>query len=188
VATALALAVTGSAIGLTVSALREVQALHRQIAERPLGQPVHVASGDGWSLVAWQSDQGLCVDLVVPGNGATGCGIPVIGAAKSTSSGSLNEPLHDVGYLLASGQNGQSDVAIGGVVAPDVAKVQIVLTNGSQIEPQILAAPAGFDTSARFFFAHLPGSPAERGDTSRIESINVYDRDGQLLERLTLGG
>ncbi len=182
-AAVLAMAVTASAIGVGVSAILEARALHRQIAERPLGQPVQVASGAGWSLVAWQSNEGLCLDLVVPGNGATACGIPVVGAATPANSYAATSPQHEVGYVLASGQSGQHDLAVGGVASADVRRVMLTLSDGQQIEAEVFDAPSGFPGSVHFFFADVPTSAPPGGSTeSPLRSIDAYDESGRLLE------
>ncbi len=189
VAVVAAFVVTTSAVGLSISVIREDEALHRQLSQRPLGQPVQVASANGWSLVAWRSDAGLCLDLVVPGNGASDCGIPVKGAESAAGSAAASGPQHEVGYVLASGENNNRDLAIGGAAALDVRRVVLTLSNGEQIDAQMFDAPDGFAERVRFFFADVAKNPIAPGtQESPLRSIDAYDAAGHVLEQLSVSG
>jgi hypothetical protein len=76
------LAAAGTAIGVSTSLLTQVEHFHAELPDDPnrIGPAAEIADGEDWALVAWQSDNGICLDFAVPGNAAFGCDFPVRGA------------------------------------------------------------------------------------------------------------
>jgi hypothetical protein len=72
---ALALAgICGAVLGTVVAGVPRANADHPSKPHR-IGPIVTVMSGPNWSLVAWQSDRGLCYSYGAPGQQGDGCGI-----------------------------------------------------------------------------------------------------------------
>lgn len=120
-------------------------------------------SGQRWTLVAYEGDGGLCVDLQVGDGTSNVCGFDVPGQ-------------HDLG-LNESSQRDVSRTAIHGVVSKDVFELQVTLDDGEQIDVDIIEGPAGFDVD--FFAAFLPPD-AEA-------AVEARDSQGSLLENLQIG-
>lgn len=140
---------------------------------------VAVATTGGWTLLAWVSDQGLCLDLAVPGNAASGCGFPVRGAPVATSPRIVPAPMHLISGLLASGYASDGSVAVGGPIAAAVSRVEIEFSDERVVTPTIYEAPDSLHTRIRFFLASVTPSG------SSLKSVRVYrayDSDGRLLE------
>lgn len=117
-------------------------------------------SGQAWSLVAYESADGLCVDLQVGSGTVVACGFDV-------------PSRRDLG-LGESSQRGVSKTAIYGVVSKRVLALQATLNDGERIDVDIIQSPAGFDVN--FFAAFLPP------DAEAV--IEARDNQGALLERL----
>jgi hypothetical protein len=93
------LAVVGTAVGVGVNLLNQQERFDEQ-RERIPGEPkrigplVEITSGPGWSLVAWRSNGGICLDFVVPKSSSGGCGFGVRGEPRDTAHASAPPPTH----------------------------------------------------------------------------------------------
>jgi hypothetical protein len=100
-------------------------------------------SGQTWTLVAYESGSGLCVDLQLGSGSGGGCGFDV-------------PEKHDLGLSVGS-QAGLSRTIIHGVVSKRVAKLVVKLDGGEQMEVPIIQDPR-FDVN---FFADFLAAKAE---------------------------
>lgn len=187
----LALAGTAVAVGIGVGVnfLTQQERFHAQVPDDPqrVGPLVQVASGDGWALIAWRSDVGLCLDFAVPDNSPFVCGLPVRGAG-SLSAG-MGPPIHAVdGFLSGSTLVGVSDgkATVFGVAASDVAKVKIELADGRLVDTELFDAPAALRSHVRLFIVRLRLGALERTVEGGVHAFRAYDRDGRLMERKTV--
>ena len=183
------LALAGTAVGVGVSFLTQQERFHAQTPDDPkrVGPLVQVASGDGWALIAWRSDHGLCLDFAVPDNSPFVCGLPVRGAG-SLSAG-MGPPIHAVdGFLSGSTLVGVSDgkATVFGVAASDVAKVKIELADGQLVDTELFDAPAVLRTHVRLFIVRLRLGALERTVEGGVHAFRAYDSDGRLMERKTV--
>ena len=96
--------------------------------------------GHTWSLVAYPSDAGLCVDLQVLQGSGSGCGWSV--------------PHKDDLGLSEGTQQGLSATSIHGVLSKRVAAIEARLEGGRVIPVDIVEGPPAFDVN--FFAAFLP--------------------------------
>jgi hypothetical protein len=175
------LAAVGTAIGVGVNLLAQQERFDEQ-RERIPGEPkrigplVEIKSGPGWSLVAWRSDRGICVDFVVPQSSSGGCGFGVRGEPRDTAHASAPPPRH----WVAGGTSSQPGAAIviDGVVAEEVARVEIVLRNGRVLHPAVIEAPAELQANVDFFLIQVP-----EDEGSLVRSFIAYGEEGQVLER-----
>jgi hypothetical protein len=188
-AVVLAIAGTAVAVGIKVNFLAQQERFHAQEPEDPhrIGPLVQVASGDGWALIAWRSDVGLCLDFAVPDNSPFACGLPVRGAG-SLAAGS-GPPIHAVdGFLSGSNLVGVSDgrATVFGVAASDVAKVKVELADGRLVDTELFDAPAALRTDVRLFIVRLQLGALERTAEGGVHAFLAYASDGRLIERVTV--
>jgi hypothetical protein len=107
---------------------------------RLIGDRAVVTRGEDWAFVAWRSTRGLCTSLVFPENhGATGCGLPVVGAPRETRA-----PEH---LIVGSTYHRRpdDDLWVEGVVAANVSRVEVELNDGRPLQtpaPGYLGADA----------------------------------------------
>jgi hypothetical protein len=196
VATALLalLALAGTAIAVGVNFVRQQERFHAQRPDDPqrVGPLVQVTSGDGWALLAWRSNVGLCLDFAVPDNSPFTCGLPVRGAGSSAAG--TGAPIHAVdGFLSGSSLVGVRDgkATVFGVAASDVAKVKVELADGRLVDTELFDAPTALRTDVRLFIVRLQlgalERTAERGvHESDVRAFLAYDSDGRLIERVTV--
>jgi hypothetical protein len=83
------LAAVGTAVGVGVNLLTQQERFDEQRERIPggperIGPLVEISSGPGWSLVAWRSNSGICLDFVVPMSSSGGCGFGVRGEPRDT--------------------------------------------------------------------------------------------------------
>jgi hypothetical protein len=190
----LALAGTAIAVGVGVNFVRQQERFHAQRPDDPqrVGPLVEVTSGDGWALLAWRSNVGLCLDFAVPDNSPFACGLPVRGAGLSTAG--PEAPIHAVdGFVSGSNLVGVRDgkTTIFGVAASDVAKVKVELADGRLVDTELFDAPTALQTDVRLFIVRLELSAlkrtTERGvHESGVHAFRAYDSDGRLIERVTI--
>ena len=134
--------------------------------------------GDGWSLIAWRSDRGICLDFAVPGNFASGCGFPVAGATTSPES----QP-HAIAGLLTRGLSADGGVGVGGLVSPAVHRVEVELADGTRVAAPLYDAPAKLATNLRFFAVN---SREAASPERQVTALVAYNAGGKVLERLPL--
>lgn len=161
---------------------------------------VVIASGvDGqpWTIVATQTDKGLCLFLLTQqfeeraGLGGCGWGSDIRGY------GSAND-LHWVAGGNGSGGVAALDRVITyGVTTENVASVDLELSNGRTIAGHLVVRPDGIDAPLNFFWAAL--GPQEGVKLSEdggvlepelplVHSLVARDSAGNLLERRIVDG
>jgi hypothetical protein len=175
------LAAVGTAVGIGINLLAQQERFDEQregIAGEPkrIGPLVEVTSGEGWSLVAWKSDSGICLDFVVAQSSSGGCGFDVRGEPGDTAHGGGKPPKHWVSGEITSGPGAAT--VIDGVVAEQVARVEVVLTNGRVLRPGVIEAPTELETDVDFFLVQV--SEAEDGG---VRAFIAYGEAGEVLER-----
>ncbi|HEX5468293.1 MAG TPA: hypothetical protein VFW80_04515 [Gaiellaceae bacterium] len=181
----------GTAIAVGTDLLTQQKRVHAedaksQIAPQPEGDAVQIDAGSDWSLVAWKSDEGICLDYAVPGNYISACGLPVVGSPPNTAAPDAEAPTHVVAGLQTVPDSGTLVVA--GVAASTVSRVEVELDDGRMLEGRLYNAPAALDTSLRFF---LLRATIEPGATDALEprarAFQAYDASGTLLEDVSAG-
>jgi hypothetical protein len=183
------LAAAGTAIGVSTSLLTQVERFHAELPDDPnrIGPVAEITGGEDWALVAWQSDNGICLDFAVPGNAAFGCDFPVRGAKPPSNSLGSGPPVHAVGgFISFAGLIGAADskTSIFGVAAREVASVEIELRDGHVLKPHLYDAPPALNAQVKFFIARLYLSPYRPGTGSPVRFYTAFDREGALIERV----
>lgn len=140
------------------SARGEGDGVHREGPEVVVARGT--ASGEPWALIAYESDNGLCVEIEVEGGRGGGCGFDVPGRS-------------DLGLNVGS-QAGISGSIVHGVVSQRVAILVVRLKSGERLHPEILDGPDGLD--ANFFALFLP-STSEGVIEARDDQGVVLDRE-----------
>lgn len=185
-AVVLLLSLGGTAVGVGFDLLRQQEGFHASVSDDPtrLGPLVEVASGDGWALIAWRSEAGLCLDFAIPRNSPFACGFPVPGAKRG--SGTSGSGTHAIAGFFSGGNlvGGDGKATIFGAAAPDVAAVKVELGDGRIIEAPLQEAPPELRTDVRFFLLRLTLAQLERGRESPVRAYSAYDRGGGLIERV----
>lgn len=129
----------------------------------PTGPEVVVGQGTvsakSWTLIAYESDAGLCVELELGDGRVGGCGVDV----PETRDLSLG-----VGYL-----NGLSKSIVNGVVSKQVTALVGTLDSGEQLDVEIIEGPSSFGVN--FFVAFLP--PDAEG------IVEARDDQGVVLQK-----
>ncbi len=192
VAVAAVLILTGTAIGLGTTLLTQSERFHANLPDDPkrLSPAEEIASGDGWALIAWRSDNGICLDFAVSGNLAFGCDFPVRGAKPPSNTLGSGPPIHAVGgFISFPGLVGLKDskTTIFGVAARDVASVEIELRDGRMVKPQLYDAPPSLGANVKFFIVRLPlATPPiiDGKNPSPVRFYNAYDLKGALIEHV----
>jgi hypothetical protein len=153
---------------------------------RLIGDRAVVTRGEDWAFVAWRSTRGLCTSLVFPENqGATGCGLPVVGAPRETRA-----PEH---LIVGSTYHRRpdDDLWVEGVVAANVSRVEVELNDGRPLQAPVYEAPAALGLELKFFLVRT--RPPEYGAPKvevrelllPVRAFSAYDARGRLLERLS---
>ena len=176
---ALVLAATGVAVGVDLLQRENTfDAIRERIPSEPKrqGERVVVASGAGWSLLAYRSDRGLCLDVATAQGSGGGCGFAVRGAPGSEDS-----------HRLLSAQIGatSSSVYVTGVASAEVARVVVELGTGKFVDAELHVAPAKLAVTVKFFTARLATNVAGVGG-SEIRSVHAYDAEGDELDERSL--
>jgi hypothetical protein len=183
------LAVAGTAIGVSTSLLTQVERFHAELPDDPnrTGPSAEITGGGNWALVAWQSDNGICLDFAVPGNAAYDCDFPVRGAKPPSNTLGSGPPVHAIaGFISFPKLVGATDseTSIFGVAEPEVASVEIELRDGSVLKPPLYAAPPELNAKVKFFIARLDLPPYQPGSGSPVRFYKALNRDGALIERV----
>lgn len=171
-------AAVGVAVGLDLLEREDrTDALRERIAGEPkrLGERVVVASGPGWSLMAYVSNRGLCLDVATSEGSTGGCGFAVRG---SPTAG-------DTSRLIA-GQKGVTRLGayVTGVASPEVTRVAVGLTSEQLIEARVLPAPSDLGVEVSFFVVRIASKMAGFGGAD-IRSLHAYDAQGNEIDRRT---
>ena len=176
---ALALAITASAVALGLDLVGRQDAVHQRdvtanpIGPKPVSGSIVIASGQsGWQLLAWKSDQGICLDIADSNHYTSDCGFPVVG------SGSPAAGTHELARFVSSAAG---TVVVAGVAAADVARVAAVHADGTMSTTTLLDAPAGLGTPVRFFVT------TNSATSNPVVALAGYSSSGALLERITAG-
>jgi hypothetical protein len=198
-AAALVLALTGVGTAFAVGArlgdlgaffeFFDEEANHPSIP-RLIGERGVITRGEDWAFVAWRSTRGLCTSLVFPENeGLTSCGMPVVGAPRETRG-----PEH---LIVGGTYQGRpdDDLWVEGVVAANVSRVEVELTDGRRLKAPVYDAPAALGLDLKFFLVRtlflLRTRPPEYGAPKveipelPVRAFSAYDARGRLLERLS---
>jgi hypothetical protein len=185
----LLLTLVGTAVGVGVDLLSQQEEFHARLPDDPnrLGPSVEVASGNEWALIAWRSEDGVCLDFAIPGTSPFGCGFPVRGAKPATDTSGSGPPTHAVAGFFSGGNlvGGDGKATIFGVAAREVAAVKIELRDGRIIDAPLYDAPPKLDAEVRFFIVRLAPGQLERRSGNPVSAYSAYDREGQLVERFT---
>lgn len=178
------LAAVGTAVGVGVSLLAQQERFDKQ-RERIPGEPkrigplVEITSGPGWSLTAWKSNSGMCLDFVVPKSSSGGCGFGVRGEPHDTAHPGAPPPKHWISGGTSSGPG--VGTVVDGVVAEEVARVEVVLADGRILDVPVLEAPPELRGDVDFFLLQVP---ADSGGL--VRTFVAYGEEGQVLERRRL--
>jgi hypothetical protein len=149
---------------------------------RLIGDRTVITRGEDWAFVAWKSTRGLCISLVFPDNqGATSCGVPVVGASRNTGG-----PDH---LVVGGSYQGlpDEDVWFDGVAAANASRVEVELIDGRRLEASVYDAPAALGLDLKFFLVrtrppeHWP--PKTGIPEPPVRAFSAYDAHGRLLER-----
>jgi hypothetical protein len=176
------LSAVGTAVGVGINLLAQQERFDEQ-RERIPGEPkrigplVEVTSAPGWSLVAWRSDSGICLDFVVPQSSGGACGFDVRGEPSDTADGSAPPAKHWISGAVTSGPGAAT--VIDGVVAEEVARVDVVLSNGRVVHARVIEAPTELQANVDFFLVQVPG------DAGLVRAFIAYEEAGGVLERRT---
>lgn len=192
-AAALVLALTGVGTAFAVGArlgdlgaffeFFDEEANHPSIP-RLIGDRAVITRGEDWAFVSWRSTRGLCTSLVLSENeGGTSCGMPVVGAPRETRG-----PEH---LIVGGTYQGRpdDDLWVEGVVAANVSRVEVELTDGRRLQPPVYDAPAALGLDLKFFLVRTRppeyGAPKVKIPELPVRAFSAYDARGRLLERLS---
>jgi hypothetical protein len=132
-------------------------------APKQTGPKVTVFSGVDWNLVAWQSDQGLCIAFGAPGASSSGC----------------SHPDKIIQNVLAN-RRGQA-VRVVGTVASNVARVDVKQPSGRVVAAHLSKSFPELETTRRFFEA---GYRAISPRAALQWKLLAYDVHGKLLQHI----
>lgn len=172
-------------LGATLAAAASISVAGRDIVpffpppDDVVGEPVQVgprvlllegeaASGARWTLSAYRSDRGLCLDLAFRRGIGGGCG-----------GGLRGEPEAEGRDWVGFGANEfatDPEVFVAGPAARGVASVELELAGGGRVRTRMIEAPAELGAPIDFYFALLA-----RG--ARVHAIVARDGSGAVLER-----
>jgi hypothetical protein len=143
---------------------------------QPLSSRIDVASAGSAQLQAWNSDRGICLDVLESGTKlASACGFPVKSAPPDQiGQGSGTDELAPMTTSSASGT-----FYIAGIVASDVASVAIKLSDGTSLTPRVYAAPAALQTPVKIFFTTMPLNG--RDPSQIVTSYLALDAQGKVV-------
>lgn len=133
-----------------------------------------MTGADGWTLVAWQGDAGVCVDFAIPGNSPFACGFPVRGAKAAGDASGVGPPVHAVSGFVVGGNlfGGDGKATVFGVAAREVRAVAIELRSGRRVEASVYDAPQALGADLRFFLARLALAPAPLGNDGPVRATS----------------
>lgn len=189
-AAAVLLAAAGTAVGVRLDLLTQQEALHETSRDHPdrLGPIVEIVTGDDWSLIAWRSAAGVCVDFAVPGNAAFSCGFPVRGAKPPSDHSGTGAPTHAVAGTISGGGlvGGDGKSTVFGIAARDVAAVRVELRDGRLLDAQLFTAPVELGADVKFFLLRLSLPPQRLDEPSPVAAFVAYGHSGTVIERFPL--
>jgi hypothetical protein len=132
---------------------------------QPLRGPAVVTSGTSsgarWTLTAYTTRRGICVDLETPKGGGGSCG-GYAGTAIGPSATGFSNEIPSVRFAY-------------GAVAERVAAVKLLLADRTVVAVEPLPAPAELDVPLRFYIVEL------RADAV-VRAIVAEDASGVVLE------
>lgn len=166
----------------------------------PASPDVIIATGVAgvrWTIVATETDRGLCLFLRYRyegddiGTGGCGLGTDIHGypSASPLGYGADGDRLHWVGGSNGGGFSaGLTRRVVDGVAAEGVASVELVLADGRRVEANLVERPEGIDLPLNVWWAVLPpevagvdlGAP---GDLIPVHAFIARDRTGAILEQ-----
>jgi hypothetical protein len=179
------LAVAGTAVGIGINLLAQQERFDEQ-RERIAGEPkrigplVEITSGPGWSLVAWRSDSGICLDFVVPTSSSGACGFGVRGESDATAHNGAPLPKH---WISGGTTSALDTTVIDGVVAEEVARVEVVLGDGRILDAPVIEAPPELQANVDFFLLRLPADSSRPLPSDFTRVFIAYNEERQVLER-----
>lgn len=209
-----AVVLTTAALGVGRNVVSWLTGFRDVDAPEPTASDVVVASGEAgvpWRIVATPSDQGLCLYTVIEVSGERGgsgnCGYTDIHgdlppdlrgnpSAKCVATPTTLVPCRSLPrhWMSAPGgggfQAGLERQFIYGLLAEEVASVELVLTDGEKMRAHIVERPDGLPLN--FYWATLPChlQPAggglqecEEDVGPEVEVAIARDVNGQVLER-----
>jgi hypothetical protein len=160
------------------------------LASAPRAQPkrlsptVTIFSRSNWSLVAWKTDQGVCLSYGAPGETANGCGSWVSGAPPDRTRAPLRHPAQVSVFQVSRNGPGVS-VRVIGLTSSRIVRVLAQFRSRRPVLARLVRAPARLQASLRFFEVTLPGAyPLPPGIVrSPLITLFAYDARGPLVER-----
>jgi hypothetical protein len=180
------LGLVGTAVGVGISLLGQQEHFHDSAPDHPdrIGPLVEVTADDSWSLIAWRSEAGICVDFAIPGNSPFSCGFPVRGAKSPSDARGRGLPTRAVGGFVSGGGlvGGDGKMTIFGVAATEVTRVTVELRDGRVVDAPLHDAPAALEANVRFFIVRLPPLPQRLGEVGPVVAYNAYAGD-ELIDR-----
>jgi hypothetical protein len=136
-------------------------------------------SGKSWTLIAYESNAGLCVELELGAGRGGGCGIDV-------------PEKDDLSFIVGS-QAGVSKTIVHGVVSKRVAALVVRFDEGEESELEIIEGPRRFDVNfyADFFPPNFEGILEARDDhgavlqKQRLRSLSEVRGQEPLIEEVS---
>jgi hypothetical protein len=152
---------------------------------RLVGDRAVITRGEDWAFVGWGSTRGLCTSLVFHENeGGTICGMPVVGAPGETRGAE---------HVIAGGMYQglpNDDLWVEGVVASNVSRVEVELTDGRRLQARVYDAPAALGLELKFFLVRTRppeyGAPKVGLPRLPVRAFSAYDARGHLLEQFEM--
>jgi hypothetical protein len=139
-----------------------------QVGPRVLLAEGKAASGARWTLSAYRSDSGLCLDLAFRRGIGGGCG----GGLRGEPEG---EGRHWVGFG-ANEFATDPEVFVAGPAARGVGSVELELAGGGRARTRMIEAPAELGAPINFYFAVLAHG-------ARVHAVVARDGSGAVLQR-----
>ncbi len=180
------LVAVGTAVGAGVNLLAQLEWFEERREDIPgepkrIGPLVEITAGPGWSLVAWRSDSGICLDFVVPRSSGGACGFGVRGEPLDAAHPGAPSPKGWISGAISS-QPGAATV-IDGVVAEEVARVEVVLGDGRILDAPVIEAPAELRADVDFFLLQVPADNSIPLPSGFVRAFIAYDGKGRVLEQ-----
>lgn len=134
------------------------------------------SSGKDWRVVAYESDQGLCVNIDYEspsGANGGGCGFDIEdrpGTADDRAAG-----------VVTSIDGSVNTTFVYGPAAAGVDRVEVTTKNGKVLELPTKAAPANLGSNASFFATSVPGE-------AYVDTVVAKNARGEVMGRQKLRG
>lgn len=147
-----------------------------------------VSSGVPWTLTAYASDHGICVDVNTPKGSSGSCGSGVRGAPAPTAHGGGRAGRGWIGPSSVGWTNEiPSSLFASGVVAVGVARVELVLADGTTVATEPIAAPEKLDVPLGFYVLEFPRDAVVRAVLAKDASGTVLQSRQVRMGRRDLG-